>query len=65
MDLSCFDQRPIIIAVAGTNGAGKTSFYFAHLQDAGLRLINADVLAKELQLETYAAAQAADALRHT
>ncbi|MBI4603894.1 MAG: AAA family ATPase, partial [Planctomycetes bacterium] len=47
----------------GPNGAGKTTFYQAHLQPAGLRFVNADVLARELDLEAYAAARAADALR--
>ncbi len=51
-----FDQRPIIVALAGPNGAGKTTFYNAHLQRAGLRFVNADVLARELNFEPYAAA---------
>ena len=57
------DQRPIIVALAGPNGAGKTTFYQAHLQRAGLRFVNADVLARELNFEPYAAAKAADVLR--
>jgi predicted ABC-type ATPase len=44
-----FDKRPLVVAVAGPNGAGKTTFYHAHLQSAGLRLVNADVLARELR----------------
>jgi len=44
--------------------AGKTTFYHAHLQPAGLRFVNADVLAQELQIEPYAAARVADAVRH-
>jgi len=62
MDLP-FDQRPIVVALAGPNGAGKTTFFHAHLQPAGLRFVNADVLARELDLEPYAAAKVADALR--
>lgn len=57
------DQRPMIVAVAGPNGAGKTTFYHAHLQPAGLRFVNADVLARQLKMEPYAAARLADALR--
>jgi predicted ABC-type ATPase len=57
------DQRPVIVALAGPNGAGKTTFYHAHLQPAGLRFVNADVLAQELQIESYAAAYIADAIR--
>jgi len=63
IDLAWFDQRPIIIAIAGPNGAGKTTFYHAHLKSAGLPFINADVLAHELNLESYAAARVADAIR--
>jgi predicted ABC-type ATPase len=57
------DHRPVIVALAGPNGAGKTTFYHAHLQHAGLRFLNADVLAQELDLEPYAAAKVANALR--
>lgn len=63
MDLSAYDQRPIVVAIAGPNGAGKTTFYHAHLADAGLRFVNADVLAAELDLPPYQAAGVADALR--
>ena len=63
MDVSRFDQRPIIVAVAGPNGAGKTTFYHAHLRSAALPFINADVLALNLDMEPYSAARAADALR--
>jgi len=57
------DRRPIIVALAGPNGAGKTTFYHAHLRPAALRFINADVLARELELDAYAAARVAAALR--
>jgi len=57
------DQRPIIVALAGPNGAGKTTFYHAYLAPAGLRFVNADVIARELSLDAYTAARAADALR--
>ena len=60
---SPLDQRPLVVALAGPNGAGKTTFYHAHLKPCGLRFINADVLAHELDLDPYAAAKAADALR--
>ena len=58
-----FDQQPVLIAIAGPNGAGKTTFYHSHLEAAGLRFINADVLARELNLHGYAAAKVADAVR--
>ena len=57
------DRRPVIVALAGPNGAGKTTFYHAHLAPAGLRFVNADVLARELALDPYAAAKVADRLR--
>jgi predicted ABC-type ATPase len=57
------DQRPVIVAIVGPNGAGKTTFYHAHLQPAGLRFVNADVLARQLNVEPYAAARLADSLR--
>ena len=63
MDLAQFDLRPIIVAVAGSNGSGKTTFYDAHLQQAALPFINADVLARELELDAYAAARCADSIR--
>jgi len=58
-----FDQRPIIVAVAGPNGAGKTTFFHSHLQSAALPFINADLLARELDLDEYAAARVADSIR--
>jgi predicted ABC-type ATPase len=60
---SVLDRRPIVVALAGPNGAGKTTFYHAHLQPAGLRLVNAVVFGRELNMEPYAAAKIADAIR--
>jgi predicted ABC-type ATPase len=60
---SPLDRRPIIVAIAGPNGAGKTTFYYAHIRPAGLRLVNADLLARELHLDAYAAARVAGVLR--
>ena len=62
MDLP-LDQRPIIVALAGPNGAGKTTFYHSHLAPAGLRFVNADAIARELNLDPYAAATVADSVR--
>lgn len=58
-----FDERPIVVALAGPNGAGKTTFYHAHLAPAGLRLVNADVLAVELGMNAAEAMATATALR--
>jgi predicted ABC-type ATPase len=49
--------------LAGANGAGKSTFYHAHLKAAGLRFVNADVLARELRMGPYEAAEMADSLR--
>jgi predicted ABC-type ATPase len=57
------DKRPLLVALAGPNGAGKTTFFHCHLKPAALRFVNADVLAGELELDPYAAARVADALR--
>ena len=57
------DRRPIVVAIAGPNGAGKTTFFHSHLASAGLRFVNADVLAAELAVGPYEAARLADALR--
>jgi predicted ABC-type ATPase len=63
MNFGALDRRPTIVALAGPNGAGKTTFYHAHLRAAGLRFVNADVLARELGRDPYVAAQIADRLR--
>src|SRR5580700_9296335 len=63
MDFSAYDQRPIVVALAGPNGAGKTTFFHSHLAVAGMRFVNADVLAAELAVAPYEAARLADALR--
>lgn len=56
-------RRPILVVLAGPNGAGKSTFFHAHLSAAGLRFVNADVLASGLDLGAQQAASAADALR--
>ena len=53
MESAEFDRRPILVAIAGPNGAGKTTPFRAHLASAGLRFVNADVLAAELAVEPY------------
>lgn len=57
------DERPILLAIAGPNGAGKSTFFEAHLASAGLRFVNADVIARDLQVDAYEAATLADAMR--
>ncbi len=60
---SWLDKRPILVAIAGPNGAGKTTFFNVHIAGSGLRFINADQLAKELDLDAYSAARLADSIR--
>ena len=57
------DQRPLVVALAGSTGAGKTTFFRAHLADTGLRFVNADELARGLALQPYEAARLADGIR--
>lgn len=57
------DKRPIIIALAGSNGSGKSTFYESHLADGGLRFINADELSASLGLSAYGAAELAASVR--
>lgn len=53
------DDRPTIIALAGSNGAGKSTFYETQLAYLGWPFVNADLLAKELNLDPYQAADLA------
>jgi len=57
------DQRPIVIAIAGSNGAGKSTFFETFLSDCGLRFVNADVIAEGLEVSAYEAAEVAAAIR--
>lgn len=61
--LAWLNDRPIVVAIAGSNGAGKTTFYHAHLKPAGLRFVNADVVSHELAVGPYEAARVASHLR--
>ena len=57
------DARPLIVAIAGPNGAGKSTFYEAVLKPVGLRFVNADVIAAELGIDAYEAADLAGRMR--
>jgi hypothetical protein len=49
------DRRPVIVALAGANSAGKSTFCHAHLEAADLRFVNAVVLSGELEIGSYEA----------
>ncbi|MCA8991725.1 MAG: zeta toxin family protein [Planctomycetaceae bacterium] len=55
--------RPTVIALAGSNGAGKSTFYHAFLATLGWPFVNADLIAGRQQLGPYEAADAAGELR--
>jgi hypothetical protein len=57
------DRGPVLVALAGPNGGGKTTFYKAHLKSSALRFLNADVLAHELSIDSYEAARLITTLR--
>jgi len=58
-ELSSLDVRQIVLALAGSNGAGKSTFFHTHLADGELRFVNADDLAAEMSLGAYEAADLA------
>lgn len=58
-----FDARPVIVAIAGPNGAGKSTFFEVFVKPAGLRFVNADVIAKEAGIGAYEAAALAETVR--
>ncbi len=58
-----FDKQPILVALAGPNGAGKSTFFHSYLQPAGLRFLNADEVARELEIDAYEAAKVITQLR--
>ncbi len=57
------DERPIAICLAGSNGAGKSTFHARFLAESGLCFVNADQFGKESGLAPYEAARLAKAVR--
>ena len=56
-------MKPVLIILAGPNGAGKSTFFETFLDSKGLPFINADNLARELNLDAMNAAEIAQKLR--
>jgi anti-anti-sigma factor len=59
------DRRPTLVAIAGPHGAGKSTFYRAHLASSGLRIVHPDALTRELRAAPEDAEKMAQALRRT
>jgi predicted ABC-type ATPase len=62
-------DKPVILVLAGSNGAGKSTFFDLYLSRLGLAFVNADRIAQALDpndpLEIgYEAARVADIVRH-
>jgi predicted ABC-type ATPase len=54
-------RQPLLIALVGSNGAGKSTFYRTFVEPSGLEFLNADVVAKELN-PTHPEAASYDAM---
>lgn len=63
LPLAFLDERPIVIALAGSNGSGKTTFFESFLADTGLRFVNPDVLSGALNVSHHEAGELAAAIR--
>ena len=55
--------------LAGANGAGKSTFFKHYLADYGIKLVNADLIAKEMNAKkseqlSYDAAKIAESIRN-
>jgi predicted ABC-type ATPase len=63
MKIPFSETGPNLIAVAGPNGAGKSTFYKSYLAHESLPFINADLIAAQLGIGAYDAAELAAAAR--
>ena len=63
-------ERPQLVVIAGSNGAGKTTFYEAYLDAVPLPFVNSDRIAKQIAPDdpahvAYEAARIADQVRRS
>jgi predicted ABC-type ATPase len=61
-------EKPVVVVLAGSNGAGKTTFYELYLERLGLPFVNPDRIAQLLnsaqpELHAYQGAKFADEIR--
>lgn len=63
MEFDLGEQRPLLLAIAGPNGAGKSTFHEQFIRPLGMLFVNADEIARELNLTAYAAAESAARVR--
>lgn len=62
-------DKPVIVVLAGSNGAGKSTFFDLYLSRLGIPFVNADRIAQTLNPNdplkvSYEAARVADVVRH-
>ena len=63
MKVAFSESEPNLVAIAGPNGAGKSTFYRAYLSKVEAPFVNADVIALEMRMGAYAAAEYAESAR--
>ncbi|MDQ3625024.1 MAG: AAA family ATPase [Verrucomicrobiota bacterium] len=56
-------KAPKLVFLAGPNGAGKSTYFKAYLRNLGLYFVNADEIARLMEIPNIEAAKAADAVR--
>lgn len=56
-------NQPYLIRLAGPNGAGKSTFYSLYFSKRSVPFLNADLLAKKYNIDSYKAAEKIACLR--
>jgi predicted ABC-type ATPase len=55
-------ESPLLVAIAGPNGAGKTTFYRSHIQQYGMRFVNADLISRQFGADSAKSGRLARAI---